>query len=299
MTVIGTNVAAMRAGTAASSAAMGLQKSMERLSSGKRINSSADDAAGLAIASKMTSQIKGMEQAVRNANDGISLAQTADAAMGEISNLVQRVRELAVQASNGTLSNTDRESIQLEASELLKQVDDIANNTSFNGVKLTDGSTGTITIQAGAGSGQTIAINLTDVNAAILDIGDGADNTVTAGVPNAGTPAAAGGAGVGGGTISLETQANAVDALAKLDSALDQINEGRAKLGAVQNRLESAITNLTSQSTNLTEARSRIEDVDFSSETTEMAKSQILSQASTAMLAQANQSQQGVLQLIR
>jgi flagellin len=278
---------------------MGLQKSMERLSSGKRINSSADDAAGLAIASKMTSQIKGMEQAVRNANDGISLAQTADAAMGEIGNLVQRVRELAVQASNGTLSNTDRESIQLEATELLKQVDDIANNTSFNGVKLTDGSTASITIQAGQGSGQTIAINLTDVNAVKLDIADGADNTVTAGVPNAGTPVAAGGAGVGGGTISLETQANSVDALAKLDSAISQINEGRAKLGAVQNRLESAINNLTSQATNLTEARSRIEDVDFSSETTEMAKSQILSQASTAMLAQANQSQQGVLQLIR
>ena len=299
MTVIGTNVAAIRAGTATSQASMGLQKSMERLSTGKRINGAADDAAGLAISSKMTSQIKGMEQAVRNANDGISLAQTADAAMGEISNLVQRVRELAVQASNGTLSNTDRESIQLEATELLKQVDDIANNTSFNGVKLTDGSTSSITIQAGSGSGQTIAINLTDVNAAILDIGDGANNTVTAGVPNAGTPTAAGGPGVGGGSISLETQANAVDALAKLDTALNTINEGRAKLGAVQNRLSSAITNLTSQATNLTEARSRIEDVDFSSETTQMAKSQILSQASTAMLAQANQSQQGVLQLIR
>lgn len=297
MTVIGTNVAAMRAGTAASNASIGLQKSMERLSSGKRINGAADDAAGLAIASKMTSQIKGMEQAVRNANDGISLAQTADAAMGEISNLVQRVRELAVQASNGTLSNTDRESIQLESTELLKQVDDIANNTSFNGVKLTDGSTASITIQAGSGSGQTISISLTDVNATKLNIGDGAVNTVTAGVPDAGTPVAA--AAGGGGTISLETQANAVDALQKLDDALNSINEGRARLGAVQNRLSSAITNLTSQSTNLTEARSRIEDVDFSSETTQMAKSQILSQASTAMLAQANQSQQGVLQLIR
>lgn len=286
MTVIGTNVAAMRAGTAASNASLGLQKSMERLSTGKRINGAADDAAGLAIASKMTSQIKGMEQAVRNANDGISLAQTADSAMGEISNLVQRVRELAVQSANGTVGDTERESIQLEASQLVAQIDDIANNTSFNGVKLTDGSAASVTIQSGSSSGQTITINLTDVNAAVMSLTDqsaagAADGVVTA-------------AG-----ISLETQANATDALAKLDTALDTINAGRASLGAVQNRLESAITNLTSQATNLTEARSRIEDVDFSSETTEMAKSQILSQASTAMLAQANQSQQGVLQLIR
>lgn len=286
MTVIGTNVSAIRAGTATSQASQGLQKSMERLSTGKRINGAADDAAGLAIASKMTSQIKGMEQAVRNANDGISLAQTADSAMGEISNLVQRVRELAVQSANGTVGDTERESIQLESSQLVAQIDDIANNTSFNGVKLTDGSATTVTIQSGSSSGQTITINLTDVNAAILSLTDesaagAADGVVTA-------------AG-----ISLETQSNATNALAKLDSALDTINAGRASLGAVQNRLESAITNLTSQATNLTEARSRIEDVDFSSETTEMAKSQILSQASTAMLAQANQSQQGVLQLIR
>ncbi|HEY9581029.1 MAG TPA: flagellin [Rhizorhapis sp.] len=295
MTVIGTNVAAIRAGSASSSASLGLQKSMERLSTGKRINGASDDAAGLAIASKMTSQIKGMQQAVRNANDGISLAQTADSALGEITNLVQRVRELAVQSASGTLSNNDRESIQLEATELLKQVNDIAGNTSFNGVKLTNGTTASIDIQSGSSNGQTIAIALTSATTTALDIQDGAVNTVTAGVPDAGTPVDT----AGSATISLETQANAVNALDKLDAAINTINEGRAKLGAVQNRLSSAITNLTSQSTNLTEARSRIEDVDFSSETTEMAKSQILSQASTAMLAQANQSQQGVLSLIR
>src|SRR3546814_892844 len=224
--------------------------------------------------------------AVRNANDGISLAQDADSAIGEITNLVQRVRELAVQSASGTLYNNDRESIQLEATELLKQVNDIAGNTSFNGVKLTNGTTASIDIQSGSSNGQTIAIALTSATTTALDIQDGAVNTVTAGVPDAGTPVDT----AGSATISLETQANAVNALDKLDAAINTINEGRAKLGAVQNRLSSAITNLTSQSTNLTEARSRIEDVDFSSETTEMAKSQILSQASTAMLAQANRS---------
>jgi flagellin len=243
---------------------------MERLSTGKRINGAADDAAGLAIASKMTAQIKGMQQAVRNANDGISLAQTADSALGEISNLVQRVRELAVQSANGTLSTDDRTSINTESTELLAQISDIAANTSFNGVSLLN-NTNTIDIQAGAASGQTISITMTDATTTTLAID----------------------------TVDLSTQAGANTALGLLDTAITTISEGRASLGASQNRLASAITNLTSQATNLTEARSRIEDVDFSSETTEMAKSQILSQASTAMLAQANQSQQGVLQLIR
>ena len=286
MTVIGTNVTAMRSSAAANRAEKSLAMSLERLSTGKRINNASDDAAGLAISSKMTSQIKGMAVAIRNANDGISLAQTADSALGEISNLVQRLRELAVQTSNGTVSDTDRESTQAEASQLIAQIDDIANNTSFNGVKLTDGSQAAITIQSGASSGQTITINLTDANAAILNLTDqsaagAADGAVTA-------------AG-----ISLETQAFAADALTKLDTALDTINASRANLGAVQNRLESAVNNLQSTLTNLTEARSRIEDVDFSAETTLLAKAQILSQASTAMLAQANQSQQGVLKLLQ
>jgi flagellin len=276
----------MRSSAAANRAEMSLAMSLERLSTGKRINSAKDDAAGMAIASKMTSQIKGMTVAIRNANDGIALAQTADSAMGEISNLVQRLRELAVQSANGTVSDADRESTQAEASQLISQIDDIANNTSFNGVKLTDGSAASVTIQSGASAGQTITINLTDVNAAILSLTDesaagAADGVVTA-------------AGV-----SLETQANATDALTKLDTALDTINASRANLGAVQNRLESAVNNLQSTLTNLTEARSRIEDVDFSAETTALAKAQILNQASTAMLAQANQSQQGVLKLIQ
>ena len=286
MTVIGTNVSAMRSSAAANRAEQSLAMSLERLSTGKRINSASDDAAGLAIASKMTSQIKGMTVAIRNANDGIALAQTADSALSEVSNLVQRLRELAVQSANGTVSDADRESTQAEASQLISQIDDIANNTSFNGVKLTDGSAASVTIQSGASAGQTITINLTDVNAAILNLTDqsaagAADGVVTA-------------AGV-----SLETQANATDALTKLDAALDTINASRANLGAVQNRLESAVNNLQSTLTNLTEARSRIEDVDFSAETTALAKAQILNQASTAMLAQANQSQQGVLKLIQ
>ncbi|MBK5264636.1 MAG: flagellin FliC [Alphaproteobacteria bacterium] len=271
MTVIGTNVSAMRSASAANRAEMSLSMSLERLSTGKRINSAKDDAAGMAIASKMTSQIKGMTVAIRNANDGISLAQTADSAMGEISNLVQRLRELSVQSANGTMSTDDRTSIQTEATELLAQIGDIAANTSFNGVSLLDGSQATVTIQSGASAGQTTDITLTDADTTALAIN----------------------------AIDLTTQAGATAALATLDTAITTINENRAGLGASQNRLESAVNNLQSTMTNLTEARSRIEDVDFSAETTALAKAQILNQASTAMLAQANQSQQGVLKLIQ
>ena len=271
MTVIGTNVSAMRSSSAANRAELSLTMSLERLSTGKRINSAKDDAAGMAIASKMTSQIKGMTVAIRNANDGISLAQTADSAMGEVTNLVQRLRELAVQSANGTMSAADRTSISTEATELLAQIDDIAANTEFNGVALLDGSQATITIQSGASAGQTIDISLTDATATTLAID----------------------------TIDLTTQAGASAALTALDTAITTINDSRAVIGASQNRLESAVNNLQSTMTNLTEARSRIEDVDFSAETTALAKAQILSQASTAMLAQANQSQQGVLKLLQ
>jgi flagellin len=261
----------MRSASAANRAEISLAMSLERLSTGKRINSAKDDAAGMAIASKMTSQIKGMTVAIRNANDGISLAQTADSAMGEISNLVQRLRELSVQSANGTMSTDDRTSIQTEATELLAQIDDIAANTSFNGVNLLDGSQGTVSIQSGASAGQTINITLASADTTALAIGG----------------------------IDMTTQAGATAALTTLDTAITTINENRAGLGASQNRLESAINNLQSTMTNLTEARSRIEDVDFSAETTALAKAQILNQASTAMLAQANQSQQGVLKLIQ
>lgn len=270
MTYIGTNIAAIRSQNGINKATMGLNTAMERLATGKRINSAKDDAAGLAISSRMTSQVRGLSAAMRNANDGISLAQTAEGAMGEIGNMLQRMRELAVQSANGTNSASDRTSLQAEVTQLLGQIGDIASRTTFNGTNLL-GAASTIDIQTGLNSGDTVALSLSAMTAA----------------------------GLGVATVDLSTAAGASTALAALDTAIDTVNTGRAGLGAAQNRLEATVSNLTSTVTNLTEARSRIEDADFSAETTQLAKSQILNQAATAMLAQANQSQQGVLSLIR
>jgi flagellin len=271
MTVIGTNIGSLRAANASTAANQALTSSMERLSTGKRINSAKDDAAGLAIASSMTSQIKGMNQAVRNANDGISLAQTADGALNEVTNMLQRIRELAVQASSGTYSEDDRTNLQTEVTQLTAQIGEIIDNSTFNDVTLFGAADVTVSIQVGAGSTDQIdltisALDLTDARAADISGADG-------------------------------TAAQAV--LDDIDTALDAVATTRASLGAGQNRLQSVVNNLTTNMTNLTDARSRIEDADFSAETTMLAKAQILSQASTAMLAQANQSQQGVLSLLR
>lgn len=282
MTVIGTNVAAMRAQSASMSASTQLQQSMERLASGKRINSAKDDAAGLAISTKMTAQIRGLNAAARNANDGVSMAQTAEGALGQISNIVQRIRELAVQSANGTVTNADRLGLDNESRALLDQIDTIATTTNFNGVSLLDGSAASVSIQTGTNASDVVSVGLVDSRTATLSI----------------SKAAAQGT-AGAGEIDLATAANASSALATLDTALNTIAAGRASLGASQNRLSVTVDNITSTVTNLTEARSRIEDVDFSAETTNLAKAQILSQASTAMIAQANQAQQGVLSLIR
>ena len=304
MTVIGTNVAAMRAQSASMSASNQLQASMERLSSGKRINSAKDDAAGLAIATKMTAQIKGLNAAARNANDGISLAQTAEGALGQISNIVQRVRELAVQSANGTVTNQDRAGLDNESRALLDQINTIASTTNFNGVKLLDGSASTVSIQTGINSTDTVSVALQNATtgatglkiaktaSTVLSTTAGVDTIVGTGDDVAETAEAA-------DQIDLSTASAASRALAKLDSALNSIASARASLGASQNRLSVTVDNISSTVTNLTEARSRIEDVDFSAETTNLAKAQILNQASTAMIAQANQAQQGVLSLIR
>ncbi|GAA4768449.1 flagellin [Stakelama sediminis] len=274
MTVIGTNIGSMRAANASTSANMALTDSMERLSTGKRINSAKDDAAGLAIASSMTAQITGMNQAVRNANDGISMAQTADGALNEVTNMLQRIRELAVQSSSGTYGSDDRANLNTEVTALKSQISDILSNTEFNGVKLFDGtagSGGSVSIQTGANSGNTVALDLSKVDL----------STIT-----------------GSGT-AVDTSTNASTAIGNVDTALTTVNTKRATYGATQNRLQSVVNNLTQNVTNLSDARSRIEDTDYSTETTNLAKSQILAQASTAMLAQANQSQQGVLSLLR
>ena len=270
MTVIGTNVSALRAANASTTAQASLSKSIDRLSTGKRINSAADDAAGNAIATRMTSQIRGLNQAVRNANDGISLTQTAEGGMNEIVNMMQRMRELAVQSASGTLVAGDRTNLQAEVTALIAQVNDVATKTTFNGVSLLN-TAGPVAIQTGSASGDTMNIALADVTAT----------------------------GLGINAITIATDTGAAAALTSLDTALNTITTAQANLGASQNRLQATVSSLVNRATNLSEARSRIQDANFSEESTNLARSQILSQASTAMLAQANQSQQGVLSLIR
>lgn len=270
MTVINTNVSALRAQNSSRMAEALQGTAMNRLSSGKRINSAKDDAAGLAIATRMDARVRGLSQAIRNSNDGISLAQTAEGAMQETSNILVRMRELAVQAANGTASASDRTALQAEVTQLLGQIGDIATRTSFNGTVLLDG-TASLAIQTGVDTGQTVTVAIGNLQAA----------------------------GLGVAAVDISTAAGASTALALVDTAINTVATQRANLGAVQNRLESNVNNLTSTVTNLAEAKSRIEDADYSVETTKLASAQILAQASTAMLAQANQSQQGVLNLLR
>lgn len=275
MSVINTNIGALKASNAASQAERLQGTAMERLSTGKRINGAKDDAAGLAIATSMTAQIRGMNQGIRNANDGISLAQTAEGALDEVSNMLQRVRELATQSASGTYQDaTDRAYMQKEVDELTAQIGQVITNSEFNGVKIFDGSTANVTIQAGANAADTIDLAMADL-----------------------TGLAASGGAAGSYDVSTATAANAL--LTSVGTELDSISSARAALGAGQNRLESAVNTLSSNAINLADARSQIEDTDYSAETTALAKSQILSQASTAMLAQANQSQQNVLSLLR
>ena len=272
MTVINSNSAALRAQNGSRVANNALNTAMARLSSGKRINSAADDAAGLAISNSMTSQITGMNQGIRNANDGISLAQTADGALDEVTNMLQRIRELSVQSASGTYGTSDRTNMQAEVTQLTTQIGNIVSNTQFNGVAVfgAAGAGATTTIQAGSTSNDTI------------DITVGALTSLVA-------PA----------NWKVDTAANATTTMGAMDTALDTVNTVRAGLGASESQLNSAVNNLTNNVTNLTDARSRVQDADFSVETTNLAKAQILSQASTAMLAQANQSAPGVLKLLQ
>ena len=274
MTVINTNINAIRAANASNKATMMQGMSMERLSTGKRINSAKDDAAGLAISTSMTSQVNGMQQGVRNANDGISLAQTGEGAINEVINMLQRVRELAVQSASGTYQTQDRTNMQQEVTSLTTQIGSVLSNTKFNGNALFSTTAGTdvsVSIQAGANA--TDAITLTSKAL------DGTNLTATA--------------------LDVTTAAKATTTLANVDLALKDAEATAAGLGAGESQLQSAVNNLTNNATNLTDARSRIMDTDYSAETTAMAKAQILSQASTAMIQQANQSAQGVLSLLR
>ena len=268
---INTNIASLNAQRFLGQSQGLLSKSLSRLSSGLRINSSADDAAGLAISNRMTAQIRGLNQAVRNANDGISLVQTAEGALVETTNVLQRIRELAVQAINDTNSQNDRSNLNAEVSALNDELNRIANNTEFNSTTLLNGDYSTTKVfQVGANKDQTVGLTIKSVTSTRL-----------------GTTA-----------LTVMTASSAGNALAVIDNALNSISEIRAGLGAMQNRFSSTVSNLQNVAENLSASRSRILDADFANETAEMTKAQILIQSGTAMLAQANQLPQQVLSLL-
>lgn len=387
MSVINTNVMSLNSQRNLTTNNASLATTIQRLSSGLRINSAKDDAAGLAISERFTTQIRGLNQAARNANDGISLAQTAEGALGEIGNNLQRIRELAVQSRNATNSTDDRAALQKEVSQLKSEIDRVAKNTDFNGTKLLDGSFTAQAFQVGANQGQTIDIagianaNIDqlgtwtsapttaytqttssatatafatgmsiDINGVTISTAAGAadaaaaatafkaafdtakanaantglanvtmaangaitstDQTltlanltnvsgVTAGATAGTASTVAGTAQTGFSSLNISTVAGADNAILAMDAALKSVNNARADLGAVQNRFQSVVSNLNTTSENLTASRSRIRDADYAKETAELSRTQILSQAGTAMLAQANQATQGVLSLLR
>lgn len=275
MTVINTNVSALYSQNAMKTNARAMSTAMEQLSTGTRVNSAKDDAAGLAIGQNMTSQIRGLNMAVRNLNDGINMMQTAEGAMVEQSNMLQRMRELAVQSMNGTYSSVQRGYLDLEFQQLNSQINDISTDTTWNDQVLLDKSSngGTFTFQAGQASGQTVSVVIGNM---------GTGNT---GLDISGT--------------SITTYALAATALDAISTALETINNQRAAIGAGINRMEYAADNLTNISSNATQSRSTIMDTDYALATTMLAKTQIIQQAATAMLAQANQQPQGVMTLLK
>jgi flagellin len=376
--VINTNIASLNAQRNLNSSQSALNTALQRLSSGLRINSAKDDAAGLAIASRFSSQINGLNQAARNANDGISLAQTAEGALGEVTNNLQRIRDLAVQARNATNSSTDRAALDTEAQQLKAEIDRVATTTSFNGVKLLDGSFTNQAFQVGANVGETITVSAivnaqstalgtsnvaTTTGAAIsatgaITAGDVTVNGTSIGAVAAGSSPAvqagniatavnaisgttnvyatvvnstqlvltnssggavtlvvggtatlantglasgtqASAATTGFATLSLTSVAGADTAITQMDAALAAVNTARATLGAVQNRFSSTVANVQTAAENLSASRSRIQDADFATETANLTRAQILQQAGTAMLAQANALPNNVLTLLK
>lgn len=271
---VNTNVSALNAQRQLINSGKTLDTSFQRLSSGFRINSAADDAAGLQISNRLTAQIQGLDQAIRNANDGISLSQVAEGAMDEITNALQRIRVLSVQSQNGINSSADRVALQKEVSALKTEISRIATTTQFGGVKLLDGKYSS-TFLVGANAGQTISVNISRTGG-----GYGASGLKIAG-------------------LSISSLAGASRALAQIDSAINVIDSKRADLGAIQNRFQSTIRNLSNIVENISSARSRIKDTDFAKETAELTRSQILQQASTTILSQANQRPQSALSLLQ
>jgi flagellin len=265
------NVEAFNAHRNLAATSTNISKSMERLSSGYRINRAADDAAGLTISEKMRSQIRGLGQAQRNIQDGVSMVQTAEANLDEVHSMLQRVRELAVQYKNGSLSAADKTAVQNEASQLGSEIERIGSSAQFNGIGLLTGAS-TVSFQVGANDHQEITVGLISLGTTINASGSGTD---------------------------FNLGASGVDVIASLDASIAAVSSTRSSFGAIQNRLEHAQAAAASYQENLTAAESRIRDVDMAEEMTTLTKNQILQQAGTAMLSQANQSSQGVLSLLR
>ena len=279
---VNTNVASLNAQRNLTVNQSSLSQVFQRLSSGLRVNTAKDDAAGLAVAEGLSSIIRGSNVAVRNANDGISLGQTAEAALGQISSNLQRIREIAVQAANGSISSDQRGNLQKEVDQLTQEIARTVGTTKFNGVGLLDDSnSGGITIQIGAGSADTVSISGANITA-FTSFASAVTAAVTA-----------------TGQIDVSTASGAASALSALDTDITAVTAQRAIFGAVQNRFEAVISNLQVYTESLTNARGRIVDADFASETASLTRGQILQQASTAILAQANALPQNALTLLR
>ena len=305
---IGTNDGAMRASQAASIAARGMEASMERLSTGKRINSASDDAAGVAISSRLSAEIRGTNQSVRNALDAQALLDTAEGSHKEIENVLQRMREIAVQSANDTNNSQDRLNLQTEMNAMTKEIDRISHATTWAGTTLLDGAAGVVdtnaafSFQVGSGTGtqNQVSINIGSTTAESLGLTHTDGNSLAIVIADA-TATADGRTAVEHVTGNAATTANgnAMVTIGLIDAAIKEVNAQRSTLGATTNRLNHTVNNLTNMSANLSSAQGRIQDADFAIETTNLAKNQILQQASTAMLAQANASKQNVLGLLR
>ena len=286
MAVVNTNVNASIAQNALVRNERSMNTAMERLSTGQRINSAADDAAGLAIGSRMTSQIRGLDVGIRNANDAISMVATADGALIEVTNMLQRMRELALQASNGTTTSADRSYLSSEYANLLAEIDRIAENTQWNGNTILNHITtasSTFKYQVGANGGQTIAVdfgNMTDTVSGVFTEIKASHSVITS-------------------TTTASALTQGTSAVVAIDSAITAVNSQRATFGAAMNQLTYAVDNLSNVKVNSEAARSRIADTDYAVETSELARTQIIQQAGTAMLAQANQMPQTVLSLLQ
>ncbi|MCV2401497.1 flagellin [Marinomonas sp. C2222] len=288
---VNTNTSSINAQRQLMHSSKDLDTSFQRLSSGKRINNAADDAAGLLISNRLTSQINGLNQSVRNANDGISLAQTAEAALDESTSMLQRMRTLAIQSANGSNSDKDRVALQQEVKQLSTEINRIAENTTFGGENLLDGTYEGI-FQVGADSNQTISFSMVTGGT-----NNSIDYSANSGFTISGLSVEAS-SQVGIDTVSVSTVDNSQSMIAVLDSMIAAVGSKRAELGAIQNRFGSSITNLSNISENVSAARARVRDADFAEETAKLTSSQILQQSSSSVLAQANQRPQTALSLL-